>query len=276
MKRATTTLVVLVLTLVGSLVADWRLTPLSAAAAVSSPVLFVAAHPDDETLAMGVAIAEHVAAGQDVHILWLTDGEASSALAALNGAATSAWWPVRHDPTGEGYLPLTAATMSAARVREASTAVACLSAGMAGSLTVHRAHLPDGGVTAGAASAAILTVADTIAPNSPVRLKTHTWRSDLDGHPDHLAAGQAVLALGAADPVRFGDRRYYLLPRSTVPAGITTDSPTDAAIRNRVLNGLRSYEAWQPAVGAYAVGGHSVGTTYIATLRATVRSLYHA
>lgn len=46
--------------------------------AATSPALFVAAHPDDETLGMSIALAEHIAAGQGVHLLWLTRGEASS------------------------------------------------------------------------------------------------------------------------------------------------------------------------------------------------------
>ena len=32
-------------------------------------LLFVHAHPDDESLATGVAIAHHVAAGDEVHVL---------------------------------------------------------------------------------------------------------------------------------------------------------------------------------------------------------------
>ena len=38
-------------------------------------LLFVHAHPDDETLATGVAIAHHVARGDDVHVLTCTLGE---------------------------------------------------------------------------------------------------------------------------------------------------------------------------------------------------------
>ena len=38
-------------------------------------LLFIHAHPDDETLATGVALAAHVAAGSDVHVLTCTLGE---------------------------------------------------------------------------------------------------------------------------------------------------------------------------------------------------------
>jgi len=54
-------------------------------------LLFVHAHPDDETLATGVAIAHHVARGDDVHVLTCTLGEEGEVipdhLAHLEGAA---------------------------------------------------------------------------------------------------------------------------------------------------------------------------------------------
>ena len=53
-------------------------------------LLFVHAHPDDETLATGVAIAHHVARGDDVHVLTCTLGEEGEVipahLAHLEGA----------------------------------------------------------------------------------------------------------------------------------------------------------------------------------------------
>jgi N-acetyl-1-D-myo-inositol-2-amino-2-deoxy-alpha-D-glucopyranoside deacetylase len=53
-------------------------------------LVFVHAHPDDETLATGVAIAHHVARGDDVHVLTCTLGEEGEVipahLAHLEGA----------------------------------------------------------------------------------------------------------------------------------------------------------------------------------------------
>ncbi len=53
-------------------------------------LLFVHAHPDDETLATGVAIAHHAARGDEVHVLTCTLGEEGevipSHLAHLEGA----------------------------------------------------------------------------------------------------------------------------------------------------------------------------------------------
>jgi Uncharacterized proteins, LmbE homologs len=243
-------------------------------------VLFVFAHPDDETLGACVPIAEHVAAGHEVHVLWLTRGEASAVLNMLNGVTTSTWWGLLHRPVDEGYLPLDPITFASARIAEATAAVRCLSSGL-GTVGLHEGGLPDGGVTQAAAEAAILATVAVIAPlGEPVRLKGHTWMPQLDNHPDHVAVGAAIKALGTTDPVHFGDRRYYILPFYWADPDLTLvaevwDSPaaTDD-IADRAINAIRCFGAWAPDRGSYAIGEHSV-SSWFATLRATPRSMVH-
>jgi LmbE family N-acetylglucosaminyl deacetylase len=239
------------------------------------PALFIAAHPDDELLAMGVALAEHVAVGREVHLLWLTDGGTTSARNALNGTTTSSWWGILHNPAAEGYAPLSEADCAAARIREGVNAVNLLAT--PGTVTIHQAHLQDGAYTQGQVEAAVLTVADLIAPTSAVHLKTHSWL--VDNHPDHLAAGNAVKHLAATLPARFAFPRYYVLstyfadPR-LAQVSDTFDNPTDAGISQRVRNACRAYGAWAPAQGLFAVGMHSVSGLFD-TLTANPRSLVH-
>jgi LmbE family N-acetylglucosaminyl deacetylase len=45
-------------------------------------VVVIAAHPDDEVLGCGGTIARHVAEGDDVHVLFVADGETSRAIKA--------------------------------------------------------------------------------------------------------------------------------------------------------------------------------------------------
>lgn len=238
--------------------------------------LFISAHPDDETLMSGVTMAEHFAAGLDVHVLWLTDGEASGVLGELNGKVTSAWWGDAHNPADEGYPILTAADMAAARVREAANAVNALRTGEPGTLTVHYAHLPDGGVTQAAAQAAILAVCNEFDATTAWRLKGHT--DVVDTHPDHLAAGKAVRALQKSTPARFADCRYYINPAHWADANLSRvthswDLPTDGTIRSRAVNAYRSYGAWSPP-NTYAIGMHSVASMFTPLL-ATPKCLYH-
>lgn len=243
-----------------------------------SPVLFCAAHPDDETLAMSVTIAQHAA--QDVHVLWLTSGTGSSVLGKLNATSgtPNAWWGPMHNPTAEGYTELTAEEFGQARIAEATVAVRCLTSGYAGTLTLHEAGLTDGSVTEADAYAEIVKVCDEIAPDAVVRLKGHTWVPQLDNHPDHIAVGAAIKQLSADDPTRFSDRRHYILPAYWEDPDLSLvsevwESP-NADQTKHVVNACRSFGAWHPP-HSYAIGYHSV-SGFFNTLIATPKSLRHS
>ena len=232
------------------------------------PVLFVAAHPDDETLAMSVPIAEHTG---DVHVLILTAGTASNAINMINGTVVSSWWGSMHNPAAEGYSPLTVAEFGQARQAEAVNAVAALNP----SATIHLGNLTDGAVTITDARNAILAVANSIT-TGPVRLKGHTYLTSVENHPDHLAVGNAIALLGAQFS-RFNDRRYYILPAywDSVPAitGKTWDYPTDAYVWNRAEDAISAYSYWNPP-NSYAIGAHSVPAMFN-TLALSPKSLVH-
>lgn len=242
-----------------------------------NPPLFIAAHPDDETLAMIVAIIEHVAAGQDVHLLWMTRGTASVVLGKLNGTSPTpnSWWGVMHNPGQEGYLPLTPDQFGQARIDEGTRAMKVATSGLPGTLTIHEAGLMDGQVTVEDAYDAILVVCNDIAPDGPVRLKGHTWVTQLDNHPDHIAVGSAIKQLGEDVPARFADRRYYILPVYWNDPDLnlvaeTWDTPTNAAISARAINACRCYGAWP-----YAIGHHSTFGMF-SQVMAGPKSLVHA
>ena len=244
------------------------------AAAATTPALFIAAHPDDETLAMGVAIAEHVAAGVPTHLLLLTRGIGSRAQGYINGVSTSSWWGVRHNPAAEGYAPLSDSEFGQARVRETQNAVKCLSSGL-GTVTIHEAGLR--GFDQAAAADAILTVANGINAGGPVSLKGHTWL--VDTHSDHLAAGKAIASLAAREPARFASPRYYILAPFWSDSRLSQvnerwDYPANAGIRARAVNACRAHAAWAPP-HSYAIGHHS-SSNYFTPVIANPRCLYHA
>jgi len=238
-------------------------------------VLFAFAHPDDETLAAGVAIAAHVAAGHDVHVLLLGRSVTSAALGILNGESTSGYWGVRHDPAAEGYAPLTPERFGRARLDECRRALDCLAAGRR-PVALHEAGLADG-YGADAAAAAIRAAADAIRPAGRLALAGHSPL--VDDHPDHVAIGEAVARLGAREPARFGNPRHYVLPRYWSDArlsgiGRAWEWPADAGIRARARNAGRAYGAWAPPY-SYAIGHHSVYGSMFAPLMRSPRSLYH-
>lgn len=248
-------------------------------AGVTEPVLFVFAHEDDETLAGSVAIAQMLAAGRTVHVLWLTHGEASGVMNVLNGTGTSPWWGKQHVPADEGYEPLVSKSFGNARVREGGNALRALSSGYPGTLTFNVADLPDGGVSFATASARILAEADALFPGQPVELRGHTYRVELDAHPDHVATGQALKALCDSNPTRFSSCRYFLLLRyaSDPDLNLVTESylyPSDTSMKAAVLSAARAYAAWDPPA-TFAIGMHSVPTDFN-NLLSNPRTLTHS
>ncbi len=149
-----------------------RLTPAPAV------VVAVAPHPDDEVLGIGGLLALLSRAGSLVHLIAVTDGEASHP----------------DSPT------VPAADMAIRRIAESDGALETLGLGKA---SVERLHLPDGGVREAEARLAPITAA---VIRSLARLSHHgpawclaPWCGD--GHPDHQAVGLAAAA-GASGTAR--------------------------------------------------------------------------
>jgi LmbE family N-acetylglucosaminyl deacetylase len=131
----------------------------------SGRVVVVAPHPDDEVLGVGGTLAVWAAAGTEVAVVAVTDGEGSH----------------------PGSPTTTPAALAARRAEERRDALAVLGVEAA----VARLRLPDSAVAAGDVADALgdlLRAGDTVVV--PV---------DGDGHPDHDAV--AEVAAGAGVPV---------------------------------------------------------------------------
>nr|WP_314034864.1 PIG-L family deacetylase [Dietzia sp. CH92] len=157
-------------------------------------LVVVAPHPDDEILGVGVTAARFAAAGVDVVVVAVTDGDASHP----------------DSPT------LTPERLAALRVEESRRACAVL-----GLPEPVRVGLPDGGVHAHEERLTEAIVSAVRGGGSGGRgpgdgagergpghgaadcLVLCTWRGD--GHPDHEAAGRAAAAACAATGARFAE-----------------------------------------------------------------------
>ncbi len=162
-------------------------------------LLFVHAHPDDETLATGVALAHHVARGDEVHVLTCTLGEEGEVipahLARLEGAegdplATHRLEELR---SAMAVLGVTSHLLDAGGEDESQ---AYRDSGMAGSAAASHPRAW-AGVDLAEAAAAIRSVVDRVRPDVVVTY-------DASGgyrHPDHVRTHEATCraVAGSAD-----------------------------------------------------------------------------
>ena len=161
-------------------------------------ILFVHAHPDDETLATGVAILHHVARGDDVHVLTCTLGEEGEVippeLAHLEGAPGD---PLAAHRRGELAGAVSVLGVSHHFLGEATRGEgpAYRDSGMIGSAAF--AH------PRAFAGSDFLEVAElvrsTIVEIAPDIVVTYDAQGGY-GHPDHIRVHDAVRAAVSAMP----------------------------------------------------------------------------
>lgn len=174
-------------------------------------LLFVHAHPDDESLWTGVALAHHVAAGDEVHVLTCTLGEEGEVipddLKHLELAAGEARDPDAADPLAEVRRDELRAAMEAMAVTSSvvlgdeefrrlsgrESAPAFRDSGMAG--TPSAAHpRAFASCDIDAVAADVAAYVDALAPDVVV---TYDEQGGY-GHPDHIRTHDVTVAAVAA------------------------------------------------------------------------------
>lgn len=158
---------------------------------MSQRLLFVHAHPDDETLTCGITMAHHVARGDEVHVLTCTLGEEGEVippeLSHLEGHPEDALGPHRHAELSEALTRI-GASLHVLGARP-GTLSRYRDSGMAGSPAADR---PDAFTRADLAEAAGL-VADLIRRVRPDIVVTYDPEGGY-GHPDHIQTHRVTRA----------------------------------------------------------------------------------
>jgi len=235
--------------------------------ATGRPIIFFAPHQDDETLWMGTVIAHHALVGREVHVVSVTDGSTSTVRAALNGEKDNGWWPAHdHYPGREDIPYLSPAAFAAARDQELIDACTLLG--------VTEVHLDwsvpraDGTSLTRGANISVAEAEELIhsfALRYPDAGHYTTWWGDTD--PNHAAIGQALRNLAlTTDPARKVIDRRWLVRSGQAPAGSELYTlPADKAdtINGMVRSAVKSYAAWAPRAGRYAIGYHSVPANFL-------------
>jgi LmbE family N-acetylglucosaminyl deacetylase len=229
----------------------------------SKEVFFYSPHPDDETLSFGVMAAELVANGYEVNFVLLSQGVTTKAIDIVNGNADSflngaKGFKGRHKVTTEGYVAITPAEVGAARVNEFRAAAGLLGADPS---RVHVANTFDG------IDYSLENISKTIAAHVAAHPHAlHITMSTIDSHPQHRIAGEALRQIAVDSNVKTA----YVVSRTTWKKFLTryaqsnTGLPTpnwikpSSAVSDVAVNATLPYSAWNPIVGAYAIGYTSV------------------
>ncbi len=250
-------------------------------------LLFVHAHPDDETLATGVAIAHHVARGDDVHVLTCTLGEEGEVipapLAHLEGAAGDPLADHRREEL-RGAMEVLGVTHHLLGASADGRPTAYRDSGMAGSAAAAHPRAW-AGVDLADAAASVRAVIDDLRPDVVVTYDSTGGY----GHPDHVRTHDATcraVASSADAPLLYAvltplswaveDRlwlaehvptdRGLVVPgdddpfaSSVVPDAVVTHTVVDPSVVPLQSRALMSHET-QVVVGEgwYALSNHVV------------------
>ena len=156
-------------------------------------LLFVHAHPDDESLTCGITMAHHVAAGDEVHVLTCTLGEEGEVippeLAHLEGHPDDPLGPFRYGELTEAMSRIGAHLHVLGADPDSGRLSRFRDSGMAGSPAAAR---PEAFVQADLGFAAGL-VADVIRRVRPDVLVTYDAHGGY-GHPDHVQTHRVTRA----------------------------------------------------------------------------------
>jgi LmbE family N-acetylglucosaminyl deacetylase len=207
------------------------------------PVVFFAAHPDDETIGMAGAIRQARSEGRPVFVELMTHGEASAVRPSLSNGQTDPWHEGKH------VYRLSVQEFGDARVNEFLDAM--------GRLDVTRVHVADfrnGKLTPADVQTRIAYWISQDLPGLSLRGTAGAQDpaySNGAPHPDHAAVWRALV-----------DSRYPDILGYCIYEAVSGKCRYDAAIDvSRFCQdkryALAAYETWNPTLGRYAIAFHS-------------------
>ena len=220
-------------------------------------ILAFSPHQDDETLSMGFFVAQSVSNGCDVHETLCTDGSGSWVRSELaNGTGCDF-----HDGIHSFDLPVS----EFVKARDAEFVAGCEAIGVPSvNVAIDADRAVDGELTLSQARCLILKYLD-MYPDAIVCTISPLVGSGQ--HADHRTLGQAALDLYREGYIK--ELRLFVEPYNI--SEFVKSNPDLSLFRSPApsqdcLAELRAaigcYSDWEPALGKYAIGYHSVGAYF--------------
>lgn len=206
--------------------------------------IFYSPHPDDEVLSMGMAIAECVKKGDEVHVVLLTHGYDSNAINILNGDVYCKWDHRKHNPAKEGYKKFTKQEMGNLRVKEFINSVIDLGVNKD---NIHICNYDEDSVSSYEMKLLMLGF-EKQYPGA-----YHQTTSYHDAHPFHRKLGETLLSLYNSKQIE--NAEFYISPVQWRQVNGTMESFGD--VKDKVLKSLNDYKKWDPSRNEFGIGYHS-------------------
>jgi LmbE family N-acetylglucosaminyl deacetylase len=216
------------------------------------PVIYYCPHQDDETLSYSVDILNQLAAGRQVIVVLYINSSnpeeqklISEERKLINGESYSLFWRGTHNPSKEGYTPLTDEQFKQTRMNEFRCA--CYQLGVEPADII--LDLPQRVDVTGLKK--LISKYEMMYPGA-----SHKAMSYHDEFRAHAVSGEALNMLyneGIVANASFFISRYnWQKPNPGVIFTATADQV------ETIKHAAEPYHAWNPPAGAYAYGFHSV------------------
>lgn len=237
----------------------------------SNVAIYLIPHPDDESLTFSIPMLNDIRAGKRVYLVLFTSGTGTVARDTVNGVYDEestdpnhkpgdrkycSWHHRYHDPVAEHYLDkhLTTARTGELRLEEFHNSVVALGIPLSRVQIIPLNHFTYDSVRA------VMRMQIHLFPNAQFKSM-----SRLDFHPQHALMGRVLDDLyangeikgGKVNFVSIGTDRFTTIKVPSYKMFLT--NPSDA---QRILNSIDAYKLWDPQHGHYALGYHSVGSSF--------------
>jgi LmbE family N-acetylglucosaminyl deacetylase len=215
-------------------------------------VVFYSPHADDEVLSMGASIIKEVKKGNEVYVVLLSQGLASSAINKVNAKLES-----------EGYQPIKVEEFGEARIEEFKNSVTSM--GVPENHIIIK-NLPDGEFTSELVKEVIQEM-----EKKYIGAKHHVM-SDQDPHADHASTGIALRELTSEGITEQG---YYHIPiQEFENLSYSKKVKMRFGSKKTYQKALNAYGIWKPEEGKYSIGLISV-TDYFSSATSYMESRWH-
>jgi LmbE family N-acetylglucosaminyl deacetylase len=206
-------------------------------------------HPDDETLSMGVAIANSIYKGNEVHLILLSQGFDSDTINIINGKEFCKWHKKRHNPVKEGYNLLSYYEFGMSRQKEFLNASMDLGVSKK---NIHICNFYKGNFSDMDVKKIVLKY-EKMYPNA-----LHNTTSFYDYNKTHKKIAEILCKLYKYNKIKYV--KFYISPNKWRKLkGIVVLNPN---INSRVRKSISDYSTWEPKKSSYAIGYHSVGNQF--------------